>query len=396
MFVFEYRIMSGVNIDMDMSATFFIDESGNTGTDWLNKEQPFFVYGGWLVLNEKIEEVNAYLKRFIIKEQSIELKSNKILKRKNGLYLCDEVFDILLRKFNAIPIFNVIDKKYMLAAKIVETFFDSAYNPNINEYLTYPVELKKALANCILKCEYILTDFSLLLKNGTIDISNLKKIASDLVSLFKEEDHPQVADSLMNLSDENFISMINEFETMTDIGKKKNRITLTQTVLVEMLKNIEMLCKTIGLRVNVIHDNLRGYSEVFNEIETTFFRKKDSNTYRFNDKIWMDGFTNIESISERDSKNTPFLQAADLLCGFISKSFQTMNLMENLSDIEKEKLKLLILMRDEFLKIHIYIWNYTMPYDFDRKLIQSINPYAKVNIKEYNEVIRNEFGKAII
>ena len=157
---------------------------------------------------------------------------NKILKRKNGLYLCDEVFDILLRKFNAIPIFNVIDKKYMLAAKIVETFFDSAYNPNINEYLTYPVELKKALANCILKCEYILTDFSLLLKNGTIDISNLKKIASDLVSLFKEEDHPQVADSLMNLSDENFISMINEFETMTDIGKKKNRITLTQTVLI--------------------------------------------------------------------------------------------------------------------------------------------------------------------
>lgn len=102
----------------------------------------------------------------------------------------------------------------MLAAKIVETFFDSAYNPNINEYLTYPVELKKALANCILKCEYILTDFSMLLKNGTIDISNLKKIASDLVSLFKEEHHLQVADSLMNLSDENFISMINEFETM--------------------------------------------------------------------------------------------------------------------------------------------------------------------------------------
>lgn len=163
-----------------------------------------------------------------------------------------------------------------------------------------------------------------------------------------------------------------------------------------MLKNIEMLCKASGLRVNVIHDNLRGYSGVFNEIETTFFRKKGSNTYRFNDKIWMDGFTNIESISERDSKNTPFLQAADLLCGFISKSFQTMNLMENLSDIEKEKLKLLILMRDEFLKIDIYIWNYTMPYDFDRKLIQSINPYAKVNIEDYNEVIRNEFGKAMI
>lgn len=90
----------------------------------MNKEQTFFVYGGWLVLNEKIEEVNAYLKKFIIKEQSIELKSNKILKRKNGLYLCDEVFDILLWKFNAIPIFNVIDKKYMHAcSKNCRNFF---------------------------------------------------------------------------------------------------------------------------------------------------------------------------------------------------------------------------------------------------------------------------------
>lgn len=28
-------------------AYLFFDESGNTGTNWTNKEQPYFVYGGW-------------------------------------------------------------------------------------------------------------------------------------------------------------------------------------------------------------------------------------------------------------------------------------------------------------------------------------------------------------
>jgi len=55
--------------DEKMNATFFVDESGNTGTDWLNKDQPFFVYGGWLIPNENIDNVNIYLSEFIKKKR---------------------------------------------------------------------------------------------------------------------------------------------------------------------------------------------------------------------------------------------------------------------------------------------------------------------------------------
>ena len=381
--------------DEKMNATFFVDESGNTGTDWLNKDQPFFVYGGWLIPNENIDNVNIYLSEFIKKEQSGELKSNKILKRNDGIKLFDEIFNSLLYDFSALPIFAVVDKEFMVAAKIVETFFDYAYNPNVNTYLTHPVELKKALANCILTSKGILAKFSELIKNGTIDVEHLRDVSLELVTLFEGEGHVQVANALRNLNDENLLSMIDEFETVTDTGKMKNRITLTQTILVEMIKNVEIISNNRNFKVNIIHDKLRGYSEVFSEIEAIFFKEEQPYIYQNEDKVWLSRFPHIKSIIEENSKNVSGIQAADMLCGFISKSFQTMNTMKNLNKFEKEILKTLVFLRDEFLNEKVLLWNWYAPYNFERKFILSNNPKAKVFVTDHNKIIQDDFVNAI-
>lgn len=378
-----------------MDATFFIDESGNTGTDWLNADQPFFIYGGWLVPNENIENLNRYLTGFIDKEQCGELKSNKILKRNNGLKIFEEIFNSLLNEFSALPIFSIVDKEFMVAAKIVETFFDYDYNPNVNEYLTHPVELKKALANCILTSKGILVKFSELIKKGTIDVEKLRDVSLDLVKLFENEGHEQVAGVLRNLSDENLLSMIDEFEIVTDSGKMKNRITLTQTVLLEMIKNVEIISNNRGVKVNIIHDKLRGYSEVFKEIEANFFKEEQPYIYQNKDKIWLSRFPHVKTIIEDDSKNVPAIQGADMLCGFISKSFQTINSMGNLNKIEKGILKKLVVLRDEFINEMALIWNWYAPYNFERKFILSNNPKAKVYVSDYNNIIQSEFINAV-
>ena len=35
----------------------YFDESGNTGTNYLDVRQPYFVYGGWLIEKEKEDEI---------------------------------------------------------------------------------------------------------------------------------------------------------------------------------------------------------------------------------------------------------------------------------------------------------------------------------------------------
>ncbi|NNU96414.1 DUF3800 domain-containing protein [Anoxybacillus sp. EFIL] len=378
-----------------MEYTFFIDESGNTGTDWLNKDQPFFVYGGWLIPNEKIDNVNAYISEFIKKEQSGELKSNKILKRNDGYKIINEIFNSMVCKFSALPIFVVVDKEFMVAAKIVETFFDCAYNPNVNEYLTHPFELKKALANCIFESKDTLFQFSELIKNGTINIKELRNISHQLIKSFERSNHMEVANSLKDLSDENLLSMIDEFETVTDTGRMKNRIALTQTMLLEMLRNIEILLNNRGATVKIIHDKLRGYSTIFNEIQAIFFRKEQPFVYKNEYKIWLSNFPHIDSIEEINSKSSPCIQASDMLCGFIAKAFQAMNSMKSLNKVEKEIIKKLVCIHDEFVKEKVKVWNWYAPYNFDRKFIMSINPNSKVYVTDYHKIIEDDFPNAI-
>lgn len=77
--------------------------------------------------------------------------------------------------FGAIPVFGVADKKYMVAAKIIETFFDHMYNPNVNGYLTYRSELKKALADNVSSNEGLLHEFSRIIHDGTIELQEMQK-----------------------------------------------------------------------------------------------------------------------------------------------------------------------------------------------------------------------------
>lgn len=40
-------------------AYFFFDESGNTGTNWLDQKQPYYIYGGWMLMKDKKEETRV-------------------------------------------------------------------------------------------------------------------------------------------------------------------------------------------------------------------------------------------------------------------------------------------------------------------------------------------------
>lgn len=380
-----------------MEATFFIDESGNTGTDWLNDNQPFFTYGGWLVPNDKLDLIEKYLKGYIEKEQSDELKSKNIFKRTDGLNMFSDIYIQLLEEFSAIPFFIVADKKFMIAAKIVETFFDYAYNPYVNEYLTHPVELKKALANCIINFhdKTIINSFAKLIKNGTISVDTLKEINLKLLELFESEGHEQVASTLKCLTEENFLRMIDEFETVTQNGQVKNRISLTQTMLLEILRNVELFSNGRNISVKVSHDRLRGYAEVFKEIEDIFLQEEEPFIYKNEGIVWLSRFPHINSIIEQDSKAVPCIQVSDLLCGFISKSFQSISGMKNLNKIEKGLLFSLVNIREVFIKESVLVWNWYAPYNLERKFILSLNPKAKVALTDYNAIIQRDFPRAI-
>ena len=55
----------------------YFDESGNTGTNYLDVRQPYFVYGGWLIEKEKEDEICESVERIFCGSRAKELKSKK-------------------------------------------------------------------------------------------------------------------------------------------------------------------------------------------------------------------------------------------------------------------------------------------------------------------------------
>jgi hypothetical protein len=378
-----------------MDAIFYIDESGNTGTDWLNNEQPYFVYGGWLLMNKNKIQAEKYLNNILSKQQGLELKSKNILKKKDGIKLFLEIFNTMINEYNAIPFFGITEKKFMVAAKIVETFFDCEYNPTINTYLTNPVELKRALASCIYTDNNIIELFAPLIKDCSLSLEKMKEINSELIALFNKQGHKIVSESLMKLQEVNFSEMVDEFKSITHNGTKKNRITLTGTMLIELFKNIQFYAYSNHCSVKVYHDKLRGYDELFNELGRIFFKSGTPTLLGTQERPWLSNFPNIKSLDMFDSKKEINIQASDLLCGFISNIFKSIKMDVNLDNETMEILHTLIYIHDALIKDNVVVWNWYASYQFEEKFFLALNPKANVVHNRYHAVIDNDFSKAV-
>ena len=92
----------------------YLDESGNTGTNMFDENQPFYVYAGWLIKNEDENSIVKYIKESFKKVKAQELKSVKILNKYRP-----ELYEFIQYAiYNGMyPFYYVFDKKYYLCCK---------------------------------------------------------------------------------------------------------------------------------------------------------------------------------------------------------------------------------------------------------------------------------------
>ena len=126
--------------------TLYLDESGNTGTNMFDDNQPFYVYAGWLINKDDENKVISYIKESFSRVKAQELKSINILKRYRP-----QLYKFLLNSIEQgmHPFYFVFEKKHYVCCKIVETFFDYAHNSNVPRELTFNFQKKNEICNII-------------------------------------------------------------------------------------------------------------------------------------------------------------------------------------------------------------------------------------------------------
>ncbi|MGX4685849.1 DUF3800 domain-containing protein [Vagococcus sp. JNUCC 83] len=379
-----------------MSFSYFIDESGNTGTNWLDDIQKNFVYGGWIVEDSSRDEIEKYISAELKKQQGPEFKSSKMFKSVKGAENALFLLNYMVEK-KCVPFFIITEKKFMVAAKIVESFFDYAYNPNVNVRLTHPHPIKRALANCIMENDnyQLMEDFLYLIKNGTISLDEIRNINDKLITLFKESNFEEVSASLEGIPDDGLLKLVDEFESVSNFGKDKTKLTLTEPYLHTLFSKLNLFANNIlDSKISIIHDELRGYKQIFIEFEQ-FFGGVPNSIKMINGNPMLGNYFMLDSLEMQTSLDELLLQMSDLLIGFVNHSLKKWRMREDININQKNFWNKLI----ELHKLYfdeknnpVEIWSFIMSNEMEVNFLNSLDIYKRITSKEEDiEIINNDY-----
>lgn len=302
-------------------ATVFCDESGNTGPNYLDETQPFYILGGWLVPDSRIIEVSVAVDQFRIDNfgQRDELKATAVLRNERTKMLCAELFRALF-DLDCAPMFVVAEKKYCIAAKVIETFIDPVFNDAVRNPFTLDVTTKQEIANTLLEVlpNSAIEQFAEAYREPTA--RDLSEALYKVVETLESHVSPELAELVGGCKA--YIEEIAEIEAaITPLGDVAG--ALNTPSLVTFLMLVENLGR-LGLQhpIQVVHDQQHAYGTVYEYIYELhkglpglFLKLPHSEV----------GYANLEhvaSFSLCDSKLSTPVQAADLLAGAVNHCFR--------------------------------------------------------------------------
>jgi hypothetical protein len=136
---------------MKEESIIYCDESGNSGANYLDQSQPFYVLAGWAVPLNSLVDASVFVEKTRQRyfRQRKELKAGAFLRTEQGKKRAVE-FIRGMGASGCFPLTVVAEKRYCVAAKIVETFLDPAFNKILRAGFTWDTRTKKELANTLM------------------------------------------------------------------------------------------------------------------------------------------------------------------------------------------------------------------------------------------------------
>lgn len=301
---------------------FYCDESGQTGANWLDPTQPVVVHGGWLFPRGSevlvSDGVNAIRRRYRLNGE--ELKWSQFT-RSGRADAFQQIFELCL-SHGLLPMFIVMDKRYATAAKIVETFFDPAYNPSFSLGFTGDFETKKQIAEIVLRSTHLVSRFGPMLRAGERpSVDEIEAFASDLGRHLIDQDLSRFGQTLMDPSRLAIDEIRDEFAAEPMIR------STTWTVMWAMASRVIDFVNDRGLQVEIYQDEMVRFDDLIAQIAV------------------QPGVSNVELV---DSTAHLGVQLADLLCGFTRSVFTKVSSGADLTSAELHMSADLLMLKHEF------------------------------------------------
>ncbi len=346
--------------------TIFLDESGYTGEDLLNKNQPFFVLAS-LDLNET--ECLVYKKEYFSKVISKELKYSSLKKYKNQQDMVLQFLSTFLKKSQNYQI-SIAHKKYVLVQKIVD-FLIEPYFYEMGEDL-YLNGQNIALSNMLYSSlpafggnnffEDLLLKFQLFMRDK--NILNFERLFSIINPIYGNEDLDDVLDLIR--------------PCYTIIGQRLIDLIPPNALDLSFTFGLTMMAKwrdKIQSDIVLIHDQTSNMTKQIVEWKALMSSKIEEQTLGW-DRRTLNLPINIKETIFDSSENWTGLQIADILAGASAHSAKWLSSKEKSKDNFGEKISNLF--KDVVLSLSLLPTNEVTPEE-----LRTLGP----KYKDPNEVI---------
>lgn len=320
--------MNNNNIEYEL----YLDESGNTGMNFLDKNQKIFFHGGWLIEKSKKEKIKESLSSLFQYVAGNEVKAAKALKdNENGKIIFTKML-LCMKENNSYPLITTVEKIYAISFNMVDTFFNVHYNHSLTDGFT-TAGIKLSLSyyiyweaiDSIEQDDNILNMYSKILANKVHNNKKeecIKSIRDKLACLFKDK-FPIIHSNIMDITD----------GELSSISLNFNKNNYSTNIFSQSIYSIlERLFSTIiKEEITIIHDELTNMKKILEPMMNLRLIRSNK------------PFSDLVKIELADSKKDVIIQAADLLCGYMNKYYDEINSImkqENTNMSETDKILL--------------------------------------------------------
>lgn len=323
---------------MERYHTIFCDESGNTGPNYLDEENQFFVIAGW-ILPSSLAHDTSHIERFL-QDNGIEdeFKGSGKISRPKWQKIFFDFFHVLGQN-RCVPIFMVAEKKFSIAAKIIETLLEPEFNRNVPETFNLNRTLKRKYVEILATKpnKKVLNDFITGYINS--DIDQLSKSIPELVAELMTEDESQLAEeiegSLENLENNTDIFDKNGDKTKSKLEKSPNTVTVGSFFALA-----ETIARKLDFEILIIHDEIARFDEIYSELFYTLKESSGNDLHADDGTLYITKFHKLRGLGFAKSSHNLYIQSADILASSINRYMKEIANEEPLGDNLHNLLKL--------------------------------------------------------
>ena len=241
----------------------FIDESGHSGSDLYDANQPILTYAGvWLdrELEESFGSFLAQKHRQHRIQLPGELKGKDLLRSVRGRRLIRDLF-VEMREQNVMLSLVAVHKTFLAAAVVVDDCTDYVYNKNFGTRWTWDTRLKEPLAEKILEvAPHDLLSKVWRLRSGD-DRELWKKSYESLLFALSLSTDSQLAHVAASMCDVDLIDLwdANEF-----VRNEKRDYNPNQSAFNALMQLSDQLADKLGFdQIELVHDEQDQYQSNF-------------------------------------------------------------------------------------------------------------------------------------